>query len=228
MLQNFDQYQTFVFYSKFLNELYRISCHLSEVKAHYNQTQTRFWKGHSTTTLLLKFRHNIKQAMNTSKVTLIILLDCSQAFVIIDQLTLEKLHKLNFSVQALKLIHSYVSERKQFVQVDDKSSSEKLNQFGVPRGKIFGPVLFNLYIFHWAENVTCDSLQYADDSTLYKHSKPKKILKMYWRIRIWSRNSITMVFIKSLVFNDDKNKLMLFSTTQLTQKHYLNNNKLLK
>ena len=86
--------------------------------------------------------------MNTSKVTLIILLDCSQAFVTIDQLTLEKLHKLNFSVQALKLIHSYVSERKQFVQVDDKSSSEKLNQFGVPRGKIFGPVLFNLYIFH--------------------------------------------------------------------------------
>ena len=79
--------------------------------------------------------------MNTSEVTLIILLDCSQAFVIIDQLTLEKLHKLNFSVQALKLIHSYVSERKQFVQVDDKSSSEKLNNFGVPQGKMFGPVL---------------------------------------------------------------------------------------
>ena len=86
--------------------------------------------------------------MNTSEVTLIILLDCSQAFVIIDQLTLEKLHKLNFSVQALKLIHSYVSERKQFVQVDDKSSSEKLNNFGVPQGKMFGPVLLNLYIFH--------------------------------------------------------------------------------
>ena len=79
--------------------------------------------------------------MNTSEVTPIILLDCSQAFVIIDQLTLEKLHKLNFSVQALKLIHSYVSERKQFVQVDDKSSSEKLNNFGVPQGKMFGPVL---------------------------------------------------------------------------------------
>ena len=79
--------------------------------------------------------------MNTSEVTPIILLDCSQAFVIIDQLTMEKLHKLNFSVQALKLIHSYVSERKQFVQVDDKSSSEKLNNFGVPQGKMFGPVL---------------------------------------------------------------------------------------
>ena len=30
---------------------------------------------------------------------------------------MEKLHKLYFSKQALKLIHSYVSEQKKFVQV---------------------------------------------------------------------------------------------------------------
>ena len=74
-------------------------CHFLEVKAHYNQTQSGFQKGHSTTTLLLKFRDNIKRAMNTSEVTLGILLDYSKAFDTIDQLTLlKKLHKLNFSV----------------------------------------------------------------------------------------------------------------------------------
>ena len=114
--------------------------------------------------------------MNTSEATFGILLDYSKAFDIIDHLTLlEKFHKLNFSKQTLKLIHSYVSERKQFVQVDDKSSSVKLNNFGVPQGSILGPVLFNLYIVDLVENVTCDSLQYADDSTLYKHSKPKNL-----------------------------------------------------
>ena len=126
-------------------------------------------------------------------------------------------------MQDLKLIHNYVSERKQFVQVDDKSSSVKFNNFGVPQGSILGPVLFNLYIVNLVKNVTCDSLQYTDDSTLYKHSKPKNLKKCIEELEsdletgsLWSSNN-------SLVFNDHKTKLMLFSTTQLSQKHNLNN-----
>ena len=169
MLQNFDQYQSLAFYPKFLNELYCISC----IKAHYNQNQSGFRKGHSTTTLLLKSRDDIKRPMNTSEVTLGIPLDYSKPFDTIDHQTLlEKLHKLNIFVQAFKLIHNYVSERKQFVQVDDKSKSVKLNNFDVPQGSILGPVFFNLYMIDLVKNVACDSLQYVDDSTLYKHSKP--------------------------------------------------------
>ena len=129
-------------------------------------------------------------------------------------------------MQALKLIHSYVSKQKQFVQVDDKSSSVKLNNFGVPQGSILGPVLFNLYIVNLVENVICDSLQYANDSTLYKHSKPKNLKKCIEELEsdletvsLWSSNN-------SLAFNDDKTNLMLFSATQLNQKHNLNNNEL--
>ena len=76
-----------------------------------------------------------------------VLLDSSEAFDTIDHLALlEKLHKLNFSKQALKLIHSYASEWKQFAQIDDKSSSIKLNNFGVPQGSILGPFLFNFFV----------------------------------------------------------------------------------
>ena len=152
-------------------------CRFSEFKAHYNQTQSGFPRGPSTTTLLLKFRGDIKRAMNTSEVTFRILLDYSKAFDTIDQLTLlEKLHKLNFSKQALKLIlrHSDVSEWKQFVQIDDKRSSIKLNSFVVPQGSILEPVFFILYIVDLVENISFDSLQYANDSTLQKHSKPTK------------------------------------------------------
>ena len=38
-------------------------------------------------------------------------------------------------------------------------------------------VVFNLCIVGSVENVTCDSLQYADDSTLYKHLKAKNLKK---------------------------------------------------
>ena len=137
-------------------------CHSLEVKAHYNQTQSGFRKGHSPTILLLKFRYDINRAKNTSEVTLGMLIDYCKALDTIDHLALlEKLHKLNFFMQALKLIHSYVSERKQFVQVDDIGSSVKLNNFHVPQGSILCPVLFNLHIVDLVENVTCDVLQYA-------------------------------------------------------------------
>ena len=60
--------------------------------------------------------------MNTSEVTLGILLDFSKTFDTIDHLTLfQKLYKMNFSVEALKLIQSYILERRQYVQISNFS-----------------------------------------------------------------------------------------------------------
>ena len=76
-------------------------CNYIEVKTSYNLTQSGFRKGRSTSTLLLKLRDDIIRAINTSKVTLGILLDFSKGFYTIDHLTLlQKLYKMNFSVEA--------------------------------------------------------------------------------------------------------------------------------
>ena len=56
-------------------------CNYIEVKASYNLTQSGFRKGHSTSTLLLELRDDITRAMNTSEVTLGILLDFSKQYV---------------------------------------------------------------------------------------------------------------------------------------------------
>ena len=99
-------------------------CNYIEVKASYNLTQSGLCKGYSTSTLLLKLRDDIKRAMNTSEATLGILLDFSKAFDTIKYLTLlQKLYKMNFSVETLKLIQSYLSERRQYVQIDGNTSS---------------------------------------------------------------------------------------------------------
>ena len=80
--------------------------------------------------------------MNTSEVTIGSLLDFSKAFDTTDNLTLlQKLYKMSFSMKALKLIQRYISEQLQYVQIDDKTSSNQLNNFGVPQGSILGLVL---------------------------------------------------------------------------------------
>ena len=50
-----------------------------------------------------------------------------------------------------------------------------LPSFSVPQGSILCPVLFNLYIVDIIDNISCNSLQYADDTTLYRHFKLKNL-----------------------------------------------------
>ena len=61
--------------------------------------------------------------MNKNEAVLAILIAYSNAFDTIDQNILkEKLLKFNFSPQTTEIIFSFISDRKQYVQVDDKSS----------------------------------------------------------------------------------------------------------
>ena len=123
---------------------------------------------------MTSIRDDIKRAMNKSEVRLAILIDYSKAFDTIDQNILsEKLLKFNFSPQAIEIIFSYISDRKQYVQVDDKSSEMSNMYFRVPQGSILGPVLFNLYVADLSEILSTTSAQYADDTTIYDICPPR-------------------------------------------------------
>ena len=78
-----------------------------EKSAVYNPIQSGFRKSHSTTTLLLKFRNNIRKALNRNEITISVLTDYSKAS---DPITLlEKLFLLNFSNRTTKTIMSYLT-----------------------------------------------------------------------------------------------------------------------
>ena len=58
-------------------------------------------------------------------------------------------------------------------QINDKTSSTQLNNFVVPQGSILG--VFKLIHCRHNRQISCNSLQYAGDTTLYQHCKLKNL-----------------------------------------------------
>ena len=63
----------------------------------YNSTQSGFRKGHSTQTILLKFRDHMQKSLNKNEITMSVFTDYSKAFDIIqNEAVIKKLANLNF------------------------------------------------------------------------------------------------------------------------------------
>ena len=132
-----------------------------------------------------------------------------------------KMSKLGFSRNFLMWTLNYDMHRKQFVQIDDTCSEVKNVNFGVPQGSILGPVLFNIYVADLQDNVNVKCFQYADDKTIYDRAKisdlnscRNTIYQSINKLSVWSKES-------TLAFNNDKTKVMILSTPQMSRVHHL-------
>ena len=88
------------------------------------------------------------------------------------KLLIAKLDAYGFDKNTLKLVNSYLSNRKQRVKTNDKYSSWSEILFGVPQSSTLGPLLFNSLIcdmFYFLENF--DIANCADDSNPYNADK---------------------------------------------------------
>jgi retron-type reverse transcriptase len=59
---------------------------------------------------------------------------------------LYKLSKLQFSNNLIKLISSFLTQRKFRVSVEGEASTPRYMQSGMPQGSVLSPTLYNLYI----------------------------------------------------------------------------------
>ena len=104
-----------------------------------------------------------------------LLTDLSKAFDCIPHdLIIAKLEAYGFHIDTSKLIHDYLSNRKQRVKVNDTYSSWKDIFYGVPQRSILGPLLFNIHLFdlfYFLED--SDIASYADDTIIYPVNEKK-------------------------------------------------------
>ena len=141
----------------------------------FYEHQYGFRPKHSTIHPIIHFLNHCAEANNKTnpEYTLAVFCDLSKAFDVIDHtILLDKLNHYGIRGIANNLLQNYLTNRQQYVQLENSKSSLKPIKCGVPQGSILGPLLYLIYV-NDIEN-SCDSniLSFADDTTIYSsHSE---------------------------------------------------------
>ena len=133
--------------------------------------QFGFREKHSTYMALLNIVDHITEQLDSKSFVLGIFIDLSKAFDTIDhQILINKLENYGIRGTALDWFKSYLSDRKQCVDINGNESLLNTITCGVPQGSILGPLLFVIYI---NDIVRVSSIMkfilFADDTNLIIH-----------------------------------------------------------
>ena len=177
--------------------------------------QYGFRKGHSTNHALIEIADRIKLAIEDKELICGIFLDLSKAFDTVDHnILLSKLEHYGIRGQAFNLLKSYLTDRKQYVQIGKHKSEHLHINYGVPQGSVLGPLLFILYINNLYKACNIGNLRiFADDTTVFfrcstKEEITSKGTQIMTQLNAWFKaNKLTLNSGKSnfIVFRSNKN-----------------------
>ena len=123
-------------------------------------------KGCSTTHYLIKATNEAFKSTDTGGATAAISIDYSKAFDLVDHATLiKKLIELGVRNNLIKLIISFLSNRKHYTKINDTKSNLVKTTCGVPQGTLSGPKFFTALI-HVVKCKLVSNYKFVDDKTL--------------------------------------------------------------
>jgi hypothetical protein len=202
-------------FSKILEKLvHKRLYHYLNTNKLLSMSQYGFQRHMSTEQAILEFQDRIVDNLASKKWCSGIFLDLSKAFDTLDHaILLSKMHHLGVRGIALQWFKSYLSNRSQFVELENIKSSHKAITCGVPQGSILGPLLFLVYINDIVDHITnCNAILFADDTTIIFNdiNFDNLILKM--------NETLTSIYkwlcLNKLSLNVDKTNYVLFRRPQ--------------
>ena len=139
-----------------------------KTQKHLYENQYGFRTEHSTEFSALELADRVITCMDHNETPINIYLDFSKAFdALYHEILFTKLQYYGIHGTSLELVKSYITNRKQYVEIEDTKSKMLDISTGVPQGSILGPLLFIIYVNDFAlssEKFKC--VMYADDTTL--------------------------------------------------------------
>ena len=111
---------------------------------------------------------DLLEAMDQGLYTSAIFLDLSKAFDVVNHdLLIAKLQIYGCSPSSLLWFKSYLTDRRQCVNLSGTVSNTEVLSSGIPQGSIMGPALFLLFINDLPLSWESRNGLFADDATFY-------------------------------------------------------------
>ena len=177
-----------------------------------------FREGYSTQHSLVRVIEAWRGSLDSSGIVGTILMDLSKAYDCIPHdLLIAKLEAYGFNGKSLRLMYSYLTDRKQRVKIGSYKSSQSNVKIGVPQGSVLGPLLFNIFLndlFYMELN--SEICNFADDNTVY--SCGTRISEIMTNLENDLSTLLNWFYANGMVANPDKFQLMFLG---LNERHKL-------
>ena len=162
---------------------------------------------------MIHFSTYLTKAFNEKKHVLAIFCDLRKAFDTVNhKILIKKLFNCGIRGLELDWFKNYLTNRNQFVVINDEKSHLCPIRIGVPQGSVLGPLLFLLYINDLPDASLLYALLFADDTTLLNSDTNLQTLFENTNAEFYK---ITTFFRKNkLSLNPIKTKFILFSTNR--------------